>query len=256
MTGLFLVFAVGSIVLMTGMWWRQRFTKNATSVDVAWSLGIAAETAILAWASDGAPLRRIVIAVLVSAWAIRLSAHLYFDRVVTGIEDGRYARFRREWSQIAFFGLYMAQAALVFLLPLTFLGAFRNPNPFPGLLDILALVLWAIAVGGESTADRQLAKFRANPANKGRTCREGLWKYSRHPNYFFEWTIWCAYIPMAVGSSSLWLSLLGPALLLFLLFKVSGIPPTEAQAVASRGDDYRNYQKTTSAFFPWFPKGQ
>lgn len=255
MSGLLVFFAAASFLLMTGLWWRQRFTKNATSVDVAWSLGIAVETAILAWASDGDVLRRMVVCVLVSAWAIRLSSHLYFDRVVTGIEDGRYARFRREWSQTAFFGLYMAQAALVFLLPLTFLAAFKNPNPFPGALDILALILWAIAVGGEATADRQLARFRANPANKGRTCREGLWKYSRHPNYFFEWLIWCAYIPMAIGSSSsVLVSLMGPALLLFLLLKVSGIPPTEAQAVASRGDDYRQYQKTTSAFFPWFPK--
>lgn len=254
MTPVLLWCGVGSWLLMTGLWWRQRSTKNATSVDAFWAIGIAIETALLAWQAHGDVIRRTVIAALVGAWALRLSSHIYFDRVRTGVEDGRYTRFRNEWSAGAFYGLYIAQAVLVFLLPLTFLGGFRNETPFPSALDVLALSVWAIAIAGELTADRQLARFRSNPANKGKTCRDGLWKLSRHPNYFFEWTIWCAYIPLSIGSSSFFAALLGPALLLFLLLKVSGVPPTEAQALSSRGDDYRRYQQTTSVFVPWFPK--
>jgi len=240
--------------VMTGLWARQRVTKNATSVDVAWALGIAAQTALLAALAQGAPARRAVIAGLVLLWAARLGGHLYRDRVRAGTEDGRYARFRREWSQSAFYGLYLLQGALVFLLPLTFLGALQSGRPFPGLLDAIGLALWTLSLAGESLADRQLARFRADPANKGKTCRRGLWRYSRHPNYFFEWLIWCAYAPLALGTPLWWTALLGPALLLFLLLKVSGIPPTEAQALASRGEDYRAYQCSTPAFFPWFPK--
>jgi steroid 5-alpha reductase family enzyme len=104
-------------------------------------------------------------------------------------------------------------------------------------------------------ADRQLTRFRADPANKRKTCRRGLWRYSRHPNYFFEWLLWTSYVPLSWGSPIFALSLLGPGLLFLFLTRVSGIPPTEAQALASRGDDYRAYQRTTSAFFPWFPRG-
>ncbi len=254
MTTVLLFCGVGSFLLMTALWLRQRVTKNATSVDAFWALGIATETALLAWKADGDLIRRTVIAILVGAWALRLSSHIYFDRVRTGIEDGRYTRFRKEWSAGAFYGLYIAQAILVFLLPLTFLGGLRNATVFPSTLDFLALMIWALAIGGEFVADRQLTRFRSNPANKGRTCRDGLWKLSRHPNYFFEWLIWCAYIPLSIGSHTFFVALIGPALLLFLLLKVSGVPPTEAQALSSRGDDYRNYQKTTSVFVPWFPK--
>lgn len=240
--------------VFTALWLRQRKTRNATAVDAAWALGVGAQTALLAAVSDGDAPRRIVLAGLVAVWSLRLAGHLYVDRVRTGIEDGRYARFRREWSPGAFYGFYMAQAALVFLLPLTFRAAFQNPAPFPTALDVLGGAVWAAALLGESLADRQLARFRSDPANRGKTCREGLWRYSRHPNYFFEWMLWMGYLPFSLGAPGGWAALAGPLLLLFLLLKVSGVPPTEAQALASRGDDYRDYQRTTSVFVPWFPR--
>jgi steroid 5-alpha reductase family enzyme len=251
--------AAASLILafFAALWARQRVTRNVNSADAWWALGIGAFAAALAWREDGDPLRRLVLGGLVGAWSLRLAAHLYFDRVRGGRpEDGRYARFRKTWSQGAFLGFYLAQGALVFLLPLALLPALRNPLPFPTAADAASLAIWLLALGGEGLADRQLARFRADPANKGKTCRRGLWRYSRHPNYFFEWLLWCAYVPLAAGSPLFWVSLLGPALLLFLLLKVSGIPPTEAQALASRGDDYRDYQRTTSAFFPWLPAGK
>jgi steroid 5-alpha reductase family enzyme len=121
-------------------------------------------------------------------------------------------------------------------------------------MDAAALFIGALAVVGESIADGQLARFRADPANRGRTCREGLWRYSRHPNYFFEWIHWWAYVPLAASSAWWPATLAGPALMLFFILYVTGIPPTEERALLSRGDDYREYQRTTSAFFPWFPR--
>ncbi len=114
--------------------------------------------------------------------------------------------------------------------------------------------LWMFAVLGESLADRQLAAWRSDPDNRGRTCRAGLWRYSRHPNYFCEWLIWCAFATIASAAPLGWLAWMAPGVMLFLILKVTGIPPTEARALRSRGDDYRRYQQSTSAFFPWPPK--
>ena len=129
-----------------------------------------------------------------------------------------------------------------------------NPSPEWHPLEFAALAIWVVAFAGELTADRQLLAFKTNPNNKGKTCQAGWWRYSRHPNYFFEWVIWVAYALFATASPWGWLAWLCPATLLYLLFKVTGIPATEAQALRSRGEAYRRYQQTTSAFVPWFPK--
>jgi len=120
--------------------------------------------------------------------------------------------------------------------------------------DLLAVGVFLVSVAGEAIADRQLAGFRADPANRGKTCRTGLWRYSRHPNYFFEWVHWWSYVLLGLGSPYWLVTILGPALMLVFLFKITGIPATEERALLTRGEDYRNYQRTTSPFFPWFPK--
>jgi steroid 5-alpha reductase family enzyme len=112
--------------------------------------------------------------------------------------------------------------------------------------------LWLLAMLGESAADAQLNRFRSDPANKGKTCRVGLWNYSRHPNYFCEWLVWVAYFIYALGSPGGWMAVYAPALMYLFLTKVTGIKATEEHAVRSRGEDYREYQRTTNAFFPWF----
>jgi steroid 5-alpha reductase family enzyme len=111
-----------------------------------------------------------------------------------------------------------------------------------------------LALGGEAIADAQLSRFRRDPANRGTVCRTGLWRYSRHPNYFFEWVHWWAYVLIGIAAPWGWLALFGPALMLLFLFKITGIPPTEARALESRGDAYREYQRTTSVFVPWPPR--
>ena len=107
-----------------------------------------------------------------------------------------------------------------------------------------------------ATQPYQLQGFKKDPANRGKTCRAGLWSYSRHPNYFFEWLIWVSFFIFASASPYGWISIVCPVLIFYFLFKVSGIPATEAQALRTKGDDYRDYQRTTSAFFPWFPKNR
>ena len=110
--------------------------------------------------------------------------------------------------------------------------------------------LWVIGFAGESTADRQLLHFRLDPQNRCRTCQLGLWRYSRHPNYFFEFVMWVAYALFASATPFGWIAFACPAVMLFLLLKVTGIPATEAQALRTRGDEYREYQRTTSVFVP------
>jgi steroid 5-alpha reductase family enzyme len=176
-------------LVMAVLWWRQQRTRDATSVDVAWSFGLAALAIFYTWAVPGPFTVRLLVGLLAVGWAGRLGSFLLLNRVLASPgEDGRYRALRQRWgprADVRFFLLYQTQAAVAVLFSLPILGAMRS-----GRLDTLAaigVVTWLIAVAGESLADRQLARFRANRANQGLVCRDGLWRYSRHPNYFFEW---------------------------------------------------------------------
>ncbi|NLS91549.1 MAG: DUF1295 domain-containing protein [Planctomycetaceae bacterium] len=248
-----LVFAAG---LMSLLWFVQRRTKNAGIVDVAWAGSIGVMGTFFAVTSGGHAGRRLLAGALIGLWSIRLTVYLY-RRVVGHQEEGRYATLRANWGDAAdarFFRFYQMQAlaALAFALPI--LVAAWNSNPLGRVEGIASAALWLAGLTGLVLADGQLARFKSDPANRGKTCREGLWRYSRHPNYFFEWIHWWAYVPLAVGTSYWWVALAVPLVLLYFILCVTGIPPTEAQALASRGDDFRRYQKTTSALVPWFPR--
>ena len=149
--------------------------------------------------------------------------------------------------------MYQFQALLVAALATPIYAAMGQIGSQFRIWDALGIAVWIAAVFGEALSDRQLHAFLKIPENKGRTCQIGLWKYSRHPNYFFEWLHWWAYVLFAVGADNFALSLIGPALMLWFLIKVTGIPATEKQALRSRSD-YAEYQKRTSAFIPWLQK--
>ena len=230
--------------------------RNASGVDLGWTVCLGFLGVLYAVTGVGDPGRRMALGVLVGVWSVRLSLHLASRDLFGPKEDGRYVRLRAYWGDRAnvwFLVFYLGQAVLAVLLSLPFWLAANAPAPL-GAFDIAAVALFVVALLGESIADRQLARFIADPANKGRTCRDGLWGWSRHPNYFFEWLVWCAYALLALPATSGALGLIAPALMLFLITKVTGIPPTEWQAVRSRGDDYRAYQRTTSPFFPLPPR--
>lgn len=238
------------------LWIWQLRSKDAGIVDVGWTFALGFLAAYYASYGAGDPQRRLLLAVLVGIWSLRLGLYLLFNRILPGEEDGRYQQIRENWGdtvQPFFFLFFQAQGLLALLLALPFAVAAANPAPL-SLWDGLAAAVMGVSIAGESLADRQLAQWRSQPSNRGRTCRRGLWRYSRHPNYFFEWLHWWAYPLMSLGSGWLWLTLLSPLLMLFFILKVTGIPPTEERALKSRGEDYRRYQRTTSAFVPWFPK--
>jgi steroid 5-alpha reductase family enzyme len=169
---------------------------------------------------------------------------------------------RKEWRdefQRRLFWFLQIQAAAALILVTTILTAARRPAPDLGFGDLLGVVIFLIAVTGEALADRQLSRFGAAPENEGKVCDVGLWRFSRHPNYFFEWLAWVAYSLIAIDFSGAypwgWLALAGPILMYWLLVHVSGIPPLEAHMLRSRGDRFRNYQRRVNAFWPAPPKG-
>ena len=244
-----------AVVLQGLAWARQQHTRNAGIVDVAWSFGVGAAAVLVAATGSGAPLPRLLLAVLGGAWGLRLGLHLW-HRVSGEAEDGRYAQLRKRWGNAPakWLAMFQFQAVLIALFALPFLAVAANPVPEWYAWFVAGIATWLLCVGGEALADRQLARFRANPANRGKTCRDGLWRYSRHPNYFFEWLHWFAYVLLAVGSPLHWLAWSGPVVMYVFLRWVSGIPWTEQQALRTRGEDYARYQRTTPMLIPWFPK--
>jgi len=250
-----LMVAAVAALLMAGGWLWQRRHHNAGIVDAMWASGMAVAAVLLAWTGPGAATPRVLLAVLGGVWAGRLALHIW-KRVRHGEEDGRYRALRAHWngSQGKFALFFLAQAGLVVFMSLPFIAVAANPVPGMTPWAWLGVLVWAVSVAGETVADRQLDAFRADPANRGRTCRAGLWRVSRHPNYFFEWLHWFSYVALAAGSGLAWLAWVGPVAMYIFLRWISGIPYTEAQALRSRGEDYRQYQRTTPMLFPWFPK--
>ena len=241
----------------TALWWRQLRTRNATSVDVAWSAAIGVLGLTWAVTGEGAAPQRWLAAALVIVWSGRLTWHLLVDRLLRHqVEDGRYRAMREHFGARAaahFFWFYQLQALVAFVFAVPFAALAGHMDPTVSALQWSGVTVFVLAQAGEATADRQLAHHRADPSAKGLTCRRGLWRYSRHPNYFFEWLSWCG-IGMAVWPAAGWLALLQPLLMFVLVRFVSGVPFAEQQSLRSRGDDYRRYRQQTNAFVPWFPR--
>jgi len=243
--------------LMLVLWLIHFPMHNAAIVDGGWAGGMAVLAILYAALGPGYAPRRLLVGAMGAIWGLRLSFYIVFTRVIGHPEEGRYVELRRKWKTnigLKFLAFFEFQALLCVFLSVPFLLAVLNPRPALSWLEFGGAILWAVAWAGESIADRQLHQFKLNPANKGKTCRAGLWNYSRHPNYFFEWLIWVSYALFALASPYGWWAWTAPALMLYFLFRVTGIPATEAQALRTRGDDYRRYQASTSAFVPWFKK--
>jgi steroid 5-alpha reductase family enzyme len=250
-----LIGLVACCLIMFIVWLWAKKLKNAGVVDIFWSFNFPV-IALLLFVLAPAPLpRRLLICGMVFLAGSRLGWHL-FTRITRHIneEEGRYQQLRKEWApnpDRKFFWFFQAQAlSNVFLAIPFFIITANTASPLSGW-EYAGAVCWVIAVTGESTADRQLAAFKKDPNNKGKVCDKGLWNYSRHPNYFFEWLMWMAYFIFALGSPYGWLAVISPMVILYLLLKITGIPMTEEQSVRSKGDAYRAYQKSTSVFIPW-----
>jgi steroid 5-alpha reductase family enzyme len=228
---------------------------NYSIVDVVWSYSFGLITLWYAAALPGWLPRRVAIAVAVLFWSIRLGTHLATRvRAHHPTEDGRYVTMRREWGVHLvpqMFRFYQIQGISVVVLALPFLVTCANTRGGFALVEVIGLLVCIAGVAGEATADAQLARFKREPLSRGRVCDVGLWRYSRHPNYFFEWTIWVGFWLIACGAGA-WgvATIVSPLSILYLLLRVTGVPLSEAQSLRSRGDGYRRYQRITSAFVP------
>ena len=250
---LVLAWALAAVAMAAGWAWQRRHA-NAGIVDAIWAAGVGGSAVLLALLGQGAVLTRALLALLGGAWGLRLAWFLW-RRVRGEPEDGRYRQLRAHWQghQGKFFLFFQLQALLVALFALPFAAVAANGAPRPGWIAA-GVATWMLAVCGESLADRQLARFRAEPANRGLVMDRGLWAWSRHPNYFFEWLHWFAYVALAAGSPLAWLAWCGPIVMYVFLRWISGVPYTEAQSLRSRGEAYREYQRRTPMFFPRPPR--
>lgn len=250
-----LIAALLMVIAFSITWLVQLRTKNAGIVDAVWPWSLGATGAIYAIVGFGDPMARGVMGILALLWGLRLGCYLW-QRNHGSPEDGRYARFRESWGDRAAWNMYwffQFQVLMALLLSVGFWVIAVRESPAATWALILAVAIWLVSVIGEHIADTQLNDFRSNPANKGQVCRNGLWRYSRHPNYFFECLHWLAYLPLAFGAPWWGLSLLPPLIMAWLLTRMSGLPLTEAQAAASR-PGYADYIANTSALIPWPPK--
>jgi steroid 5-alpha reductase family enzyme len=254
--GLLVVGAVVASAAMTLLWVVQMRIHDASHVDVGWAVLIACCAILYALLAEGDTGHRALAAALASLWGFRLSAYLFFDRILGTDEDGRYQELRRRWAPHAnrrFFWFFQLQALFVVFFSAPFAFIAQDESGGLGALEWTGIAVWAVGNAGTILSDVQLARWRGNPENTGKTARAGLWSWSRHPNYFFEWVTWCGVALVASAEPWGWLAWLVPAGLLFLLFKITGIPATETQALRSRAD-YAEYQRTTSVFLPLPPR--
>ncbi len=248
-----LAVTAGVSLAMMLAWAVQRRTGNAGWVDVIWTFALGGAGVAYALAGGAGGLRAWLVAALAAAWALRLGGYI-LRRTSHGTEDARYARLRAEWGegfQRRMFAFLQIQAAVAALLALAMLLAARNPAPL-GIGDAAGAAVFLFAILGGNAADEQLLRFRREPANRRQVCAVGLWRWSRHPNYFFEFLAWCAWPLLAISAAypAGWLALAAPAVMYWLLVHVSGIPPLEEAMLRSRGDAYRAYQARTRPFLP------
>lgn len=259
MTFLELYSLTGLIILglMTLLWLLSLALKDTSIVDIFWGAGFV----IIVWAglllSPAAPdARRWLLTALVTIWGLRLSLHIALRNLGKG-EDFRYARWRaengRRWWWYSFFQTFLLQGVLMWLIsaPLTAVHRFSGGG-FPAWLDLAAVLIWAVGFFFEAVGDAQLAAFKKNPANRGQVLRGGVWRYTRHPNYFGDAAQWWGFFLLALAAGGWW-TLFSPILMTFLLLRVSGVALLE-KTLANQKPGYREYIETTSAFVPWFPR--
>lgn len=249
---------IANILLFTAAWaWCVRL-RNFSPVDAFWAFGIGLTSLFFLFGNTPPDGKRMAAGILITAWSMRLGGHLA-KRIAKHhpAEDSRYIKLREVWKgreNPSFFWFFQAQAISVFLLALPFHIIASDPASSWNFLHILGAIVAAFGLIGETLADKQMANFKSTDPDPRSVCQNGLWKYSRHPNYFFESVIWIGIFLFSSGSPWGWTTIYAPVIITYLLLKVTGIPPAEASALKRKGEAYREYQRTTSAFVPLPPK--
>jgi steroid 5-alpha reductase family enzyme len=230
--------------------------KDTTVIDIFWGAGfILLALFSLLYTGTFAP-RQLLVTLLVLLWGMRLSVQLFLRNRGKG-EDPRYKKMRDDWGQnfalYSFVYIFMLQAVLLFIISLSVLYINGTPQQSPlNALDLIGTLVWLVGFCFETIGDLQLYTFLKNPLNKGTTCQNGLWRYTRHPNYFGEATMWWGIFLIALSVYGGWITIISPLLITFLLLFVSGIPMNEK--LLSKNPDFAEYKRRTSMFFPWLPK--
>lgn len=252
--GLSLAVVVG---YMTAIWLLSLALRNAGIVDVFWGLGFVVIALVYLAGSDGFLGRQVLITTLVAIWGLRLSLHI-LRRNWGQEEDYRYREWReragRRFWWTSFLQVFLLQGVLLWLISAPLLAAqfYESPDNFTAV-DILGALVWGVGFYFESVGDWQLARFKSDPANKGKVMRTGLWRYTRHPNYFGDATVWWGlFIVAAATAEGVW-TVFSPVLMTFLLLRVSGVALLERKQAQTK-PQYREYIESTSAFLPWFPR--
>ncbi len=248
---------VGLALIMSAGWSIQRLTGNAGWVDAVWTFGVGAMGVALALAPIGggeAFWRRAIVAVLAAAWSLRLGLHIV-QRTLGAGDDPRYRKMIEDWGPAApgrLFVFLQAQAAVGAVLAVAIaLAAHASGGSFR-LQAAVGMAMMAAAVVGEALADSELARFKADPANRGAICEVGLWRLSRHPNYFCEFMVWVAVaiVALDLGAPLSFLALLAPAIMYWTLRYASGVPPLEEHMQRTRPLPFAAYAARTPVFFP------
>lgn len=252
-------YAIGLAVtvgLMTLLWLLSLRLKNASIVDIFWGSGfVVAGWLFFALTPAGYLPRKLLIAGLVTIWGLRLSIHILL-RNWGKPEDFRYQKWRREagrrWGWQSYFQVFLLQGVLLWIISAPLLAAqLFSSSQKPGILDVLGMILWVVGFFFEAVGDYQLAHFRANPENKGQILSSGVWRYTRHPNYFGDSAQWWGYYLIAASAGGGW-SIFSPILMTLFLLRVSGVTLLEKSLKERPG--YQEYIQSTSAFLPWFPR--
>jgi steroid 5-alpha reductase family enzyme len=245
------------MIFMTLLWIVSVIIKNVSIVDLFWGFGFVLTSSFYFLKSDGFFIRKIILMALVSIWGFRLSLYLAWRNYGKG-EDFRYSNFRKNYGEkrywwISFFQTFLLQGILMWLISAPLLGVqFYGHNKALNILDYIGIIFWITGILFEAGGDFQLAAFKANPANKGKVLDKGFWRYTRHPNYFGDSSVWWGYgfICLAAGS---YLPALGSLLMTALIIKVSGVALLE-KSLKEQKSHYKEYIEKTSSFIPWFPK--
>lgn len=255
--GLILVSAAVVAVAMAAVWLVSVAIRNVSIVDVVWGLASWLVAIVALALGPGVFERRLLVFAIVGVWALRLALHIGRRNRGRG-EDYRYVAFRERYGPgywwISLFQVFWLQGALALVvsLPVQAAGAGQTPGAL-GALDWLGAAVWAIGFGFEAVGDAQLARFKADPANRGKVMDRGLWRYTRHPNYFGDAVVWWGIGIVGLSTPWGWAALLGPAVMTFLLVRVSGVAMLE-KTIGERRPGYAQYVRRTSAFVPRPPK--
>jgi steroid 5-alpha reductase family enzyme len=245
------------IIMMSLLWIASIMIKNVSIVDLFWGFGFVLAGTFYFIATSGSTPRKIILLSLVTLWGVRLSLYLTWRNAGKG-EDFRYKQFRKEYGEkrywwISFFQTFLLQGVLMWLISAPLLGAqLYGPEKPLGLFDFLGIAFWIIGFAFEAGGDWQLAKFRADPLNKGKVLNTGFWHYTRHPNYFGDSAVWWGFGLLCLSAGGI-LPVLGSVLMTALIIKVSGVALLE-KSLKDQKPHYKEYIEKTSAFLPWFPK--